>query len=427
MATKPIHQRRYHTFLSHASKDKKAIVDQLYQWLSDVAHIPVWYDRTALSGGSNFTKAISEGIPECRSMIVTLSPASIESGWVEKEFSLAENHSMEYRDFKVIPIMIADCEVPELLSDKTYIDARETQLTSKFYESLLRALYPFDPSVEFRSTRDIFVSRTWRPSEAAFADGVCREFISAGFRLIGDAQDHPSFTDQNERVDNIISSCGGLLAILPCRKDRPNDAYTSKYCLQEIEMARAKGLPCIVIAEPGVEISPEARKSCTYFQQAEELSKTAIAATALPAIERMEERWKEPNSEHYAFYATSFARPELNNMARQLIQQITGMSCMVGEDIHSHSSVQEKITELIRKASLVVADVSDNNLNTLIEAGIARGADVEYRMIAKHPRKSPPFLFRDRQIEHYKDDGELLGSIHRLAYPFRRRVLNYEI
>lgn len=438
MRIESVHKRVYHVFLSHSSLDKKTVIAPLYRWFDQIARIPAWIDQNNLSPGSKLVTSIEESIAICRSMILVLSKSSVDSGWVQEEYSTAQIHQKSYKDFKIIPIVIDDCEKPVFLDNLLWLDAREwvskgnEQLEFTFYQQLLRALYPFDPAVEYRNSTDIFVSRTWRSSESGFADNVCKTFMKSGFRLIGDSKDHPTFTDSNNRIKNIISSCGGLLAILPFREKEEEHSYTSKYCIKEIEFAQQHNLPCVVIAEPGVKLFEEQQNSFTYFQQVENIEQTARESNFLKAVEEMRESWKKPRNEHYIFFATNFSNHERNQIARQLIQQITKLPCIVGENINYRNlSIQEAIADLVRHASFVIADVSEDNVNTLIEAGIARGANVECRMVARttpeHPRKRPPFMFRDKQVEYYKSDAELLGRIHRLAYPFRRRILNYEI
>ncbi|MBT9317539.1 toll/interleukin-1 receptor domain-containing protein [Leptothoe spongobia] len=438
MRIEPIHKRVYHVFLSHSSLDKKDVVEPLYKWFDQVARIPVWIDHNSLSPGSRLVTSIEESIAICRSMILVLSRSSVDSGWVKEEYSTAQVHQKNYQDFKIIPIVIDDCEKPVFLNNLLWIDAKEwastksEQLEFAFYKQLLRALYPFDPAVEYRNSTDIFVSRTWRSSESAFADKVCQKFMKSGFRLIGDSKDHQSFTDRDNRIKNIISSCGGLLAILPFRENEEEHSYTSKYCIKELDFAREYNLPCVVIAEPGVILTKERLNSFTYFHQVDNIENVTNEAAFVKAVEEMKEAWTKPKNEHYVFFATNFDNHERNQIARQLIQQITKLPCVIGEDIDYRGfSIQAAIADLVRHASLVIADVSQDNVNTLIEAGIARGANVECRMVAhatpEHPRKRPPFMFRDKQVEYYKSDAELLGRIHRLAYPFRRRILNYEI
>ena len=61
--------------------------------------------------------------------------------------------------------------------------------------------------------------------------------------------------------------------------------------------------------------------------------------------------------------------------------------------------------------------------NTCIEAGIARGANTDLFIIAKEPRKTPPFMFRDIEVRHYADDCTLLAIVHKILRGYRRSVL----
>ena len=172
--------------------------------------------------------------------------------------------------------------------------------------------------------------------------------------------------------------------------------------------------------------------SVEHFQQPTDKNDANNSLNFINAAEVMKERWRQSRKEHYIFFATNFDNPERNHIACKLIQQITGMVCIMGENVDSsRGSAQETIASLIRKVFLVIADVSQDNINTLIEAGIARGANVDYRLIASQTfgfrRKRPPYMFRDKQVYYYSNDARLLGRIHQLAFPFRRRILNYEL
>lgn len=88
---------------------------------------------------------------------------------------------------------------------------------------------------------------------------------------------------------------------------------------------------------------------------------------------------------------------------------------------------QQVITDRITHAVMMIADISEENLNTCIEASIARGAGQRFHLVACEPRRRPPFIFRDQQVWYYANDIELLALIHRIAYPYRRRVVNWEL
>ena len=76
---------------------------------------------------------------------------------------------------------------------------------------------------------------------------------------------------------------------------------------------------------------------------------------------------------------------------------------------------------------MVIADISEGNLNTCIEAGIALGTKRQLRLVAREPRDRKPYMLSNHQIFPYANDVELLGIIHRIAFPYRRRVLNSEL
>lgn len=416
----PINKREFHAFLSHAHADK-GIVDHLYHWLSEVAGIPIWYDSRYLPASAQITKELPMAISQSRSMIIILSKTSVTKGWVEEEYDFAINQRTRFKDFRIVPVRIEDCEVPGLLQTTKWIDLHNGILDIETANELLTSLYYDDGSMEPGKTRDVYVSRTWRESEARLADYVCRLLDEARFRLIGDSKDQSGFKE-GERVKSIISSCGGLAAILPDR----GQGITSEYMLKEIKFAKDFNLPCLTIAEPTIKIPEDVDKS-TIYMKVEDV-KNGVPAILQRGIEKFIDEWTKPAHPQYIFFATDLD-PEnnrKNQIIKQLIQRITAMQCIMGENIRE-GEVQKSITEKISRAFMMIADISDDNLNTLIEAGIARGANTKFHLVSKAPRRSPPFMFKDHQVEYYSDEIELLGVVHRIAYPYRRKVLNFEL
>jgi hypothetical protein len=128
----------------------------------------------------------------------------------------------------------------------------------------------------------------------------------------------------------------------------------------------------------------------------------------------------------YTFLATSFDDEQRNLNIKQAIQHITAMPCIIGDKL-PESHIRELIAEQISKASLVIADISDDNINSCIEAGIAIGAGRPLRLIARAPRGGVPFMLGNHEVFKYNDDAEMLAAIHRIAFPLRRRVINSEL
>lgn len=425
----PVHKRKFFSFISHAHADK-GIVDQIESWLTNTAGLPVWYDSRFLPSGAKIASELGKAIEDCRSTIIVLSRRSVESGWVKEEFDASVDQRAQSKDaFKIIPIRIEECEVPSFLQTTKWIDISKTGFNLDVASDLLLDLYDVDVDLELGSYRDIYVSRSWHEfpeSEPLLGNAVCEVAVKFGFRLVGDSPDQQGF-DKNTRVKDIISSCSGLIAILPDR----GGGKTSKYILQEIEIASALNLPYVIVAENTVTIpEPLSEKAIEVVL----LERSAIdqninlSNRLAPAISNLKDQWQTPPNPHYVFYGTDFDQQHQHRikLIRRLIQRVSAMRCMMGEDIRQ-GQIQQEIKNRIMGAFMVVADITEENLNTCIEAGIALGARRPLHLVAYGPRHKPPFMFRDQQVWYYDNDVELFGIIHNLVRPYRRRIINYEL
>lgn len=89
---------------------------------------------------------------------------------------------------------------------------------------------------------------------------------------------------------------------------------------------------------------------------------------------------------------------------------------------------QDEIIKKISEADIVIADISKDNSNTLVVAGIALGASRKIYLVAEGAPHTPtPFMVRHKEVLPYSSDIDLLGVVHQIVYRYRRRVLNYEI
>ena len=85
----------YDVFISHASEDKEAFVDELVDELCKL-DIKVWYDTTAIKWGDSIRAKIDEGLRKSRFGIAVLSPAYLAEGkyWTKAELdALFQNDS----------------------------------------------------------------------------------------------------------------------------------------------------------------------------------------------------------------------------------------------------------------------------------------------------------------------------------------------
>ncbi len=275
----PAQRRLYRAFLSHAHTDK-SFVEQLYHWLNTKAGIPIWYDKYNLPPSANIATELPNAILECRNIIIIISKASIKSGWVEAEYSAAMTQKTRYKQYQIISIRIEDCELPGFLAIYKCIDAFDKKVDTKLTFELLTALYYDNKALALENVSDLYISRSWRPTEASLPDYVCQQLDMAGFRLIGDSEDQRRYSP--ERVQSLIKNCGGLVCILPNR----GDGSVSKYMLDEIDFAQKAGLPSLIIAETGLDL-PAHLAQYAIFMTIDDIDKEEFSMMLRHKVEKL--------------------------------------------------------------------------------------------------------------------------------------------
>ena len=81
--------------------------------------LDVWWDLSDIQGSDVWERKIEEGLRSSQYFIVVLTPASLESRWVRREYLSADNKSL-----KIIPLKLKTCnEMPLTLRDIQPIDA----------------------------------------------------------------------------------------------------------------------------------------------------------------------------------------------------------------------------------------------------------------------------------------------------------------
>jgi hypothetical protein len=82
----------------------------------------------------------------------------------------------------------------------------------------------------------------------------------------------------------------------------------------------------------------------------------------------------------------------------------------------------------VRDAFLVLADITDDNVNACIEAGMGLVAGTNVKLVARGKARNPPFMLRAAgQLSGYADEVEQIGVLHKVLRPYRRRVINAEL
>ncbi|MCK6538541.1 MAG: TIR domain-containing protein [Anaerolineales bacterium] len=116
-------------FISYSRKD----IDFVRKLAGDLetAGYDVWWDITDLQGGDDWVNTIPQAISSSQYVIVVLTPTSIESEWVRKEYTQA----LSLRK-KIIPLMLVPCSVPFALNTINFVNFAEGEYADSFNKLL---------------------------------------------------------------------------------------------------------------------------------------------------------------------------------------------------------------------------------------------------------------------------------------------------
>ncbi len=107
-------------FLSYSSADEehaqKIAADLKKEGLS------VWFDQWEIRIGDVIAQKVEQGLKNTRFVAVLLTKASVESGWVDREWKSKINEEIANKQVTILPLKWEDCDIPVLLNDKQYAD-----------------------------------------------------------------------------------------------------------------------------------------------------------------------------------------------------------------------------------------------------------------------------------------------------------------
>jgi hypothetical protein len=191
-----------------------------------------------------------------------------------------------------------------------------------------------------------------------------------------------------------------------------------------MDLAERHGIPQVIVADPRVrrEDGPDDH----WLRMA--MEDIACPIDVQDVLESLWDDWRDPPAPQYVFCALDLESEAARSGSplRHLIERVTGMPTVVGDEIHE-DSLHAAIIRTIREAFLVLADITDDNLNTCIEAGMGLAAGTNVEIISHGSPRRPPFMLRSLQMPTYADDIERVGLLHRIVRPYRRRIINAEL
>ena len=113
----------YDVFLSHTGKDKST-VRTLAENLHD-AELRVWFDEWIIRPGDDIFLTIERGLQAARVQVLCLSPAALGSDWLDLERSTVLFRDPSNKQRRFVPLLLADCNLPDTLRRYKYIDYRD--------------------------------------------------------------------------------------------------------------------------------------------------------------------------------------------------------------------------------------------------------------------------------------------------------------
>jgi hypothetical protein len=403
-------RRQNAAFVSYAHADREKVLP-VARFLRRVFRDAIFFDENRLDAGAPIGYDLEREINASRSFLLFYSEHAERSSYVRHERKTAASQAGKHDEFKRLTIRLDGVAMDAPLEGEKFLempDGFNAQLASQ----ILRALSP-NPIVAFNNAyRPVYFARGWHAGEDALANLAVTHLHRNGFHAVGDALDHAN--SSTERVLQIMESCGATLVALPNRGDAP-EKY--KYLFAEIELARKAGHEVVVIsAAPATVVIPPAAHCIRLAGVARADEGVRQAASDLVEL------WKAPPRPAYAFIGHGFDRESRERMRlfQEVFERVSAIPCLFGEDPQA-ANIVDAIIDRVSGATIAIMDIGDE-VNTLIECGVALGARRALRLIAQGERQRPPFLLRNREVSFYSDGIELVALAHELGCAFRRQI-----
>ena len=125
-------------FLSHSSTDKN-IVRKMNKALESQGY-KTWLDENDILIGDSITNEIGKGLKEADVVLVFLSKHSVASSWVSTEWQTKFFNQVNKGEVYILPLLIENCDIPNLLEDKKYADFTDLDSYETNLSNLLRTL-----------------------------------------------------------------------------------------------------------------------------------------------------------------------------------------------------------------------------------------------------------------------------------------------
>jgi hypothetical protein len=275
-----------------------ALARRLYDWLTSAGFI-AWFDERHIGAGVPAADRLTTTIGNSRALITVISRRATASDWVAAELSRGHDESVQMSGFAFVRLRIDDIDAASAwpgLAHLSWLDVPGGDITQQVGCEILCRLQGRSRSSDVdANTKDVYVSRGTREGEAALREAVCGRLAAQehGFRLIGDAPDHPSYSP--DRVRHVARGCAGHVVVLPNRsRDGTASASDYKSFASEWGISRQFGIPQLMMCESEF-VRPQALASAEVaLASATELTARDLPPRVRDMLVRFCEDYAEP-------------------------------------------------------------------------------------------------------------------------------------
>ena len=126
----------YRVFISHSSRDDEFCAHLAEDLRRELGENAVWYDNLRLRAGDRWWRIIVEELSLCDVFILIISPASMGSDWVQREYDIAFRQKK-----RIIPLLYQDTKnIWHDLKDIHHISFADSERYTDAFEKLLQGL-----------------------------------------------------------------------------------------------------------------------------------------------------------------------------------------------------------------------------------------------------------------------------------------------
>jgi len=192
-------------FISYSRKD----VDFVRKLAGDLekAGYDVWWDLTDLRGGDDWVKTIPAAIASSQHVIVVLTPDSVESEWVRKEYTQA----LSLRK-KIIPILLKATSVPFALNTINFVNFTSGDYEDRFKELLSALGFTGQPSTVTPYQKTLLSLPPWF---LKFGIPVLIAILLLAFFLIPRSSPPPEKTPTATQTPTLVTSPTATQTVTP--------------------------------------------------------------------------------------------------------------------------------------------------------------------------------------------------------------------